>query len=67
MFHRKKTDFRPFFAQAGSNGVNYDFLSIRSTKDCIKKFGESYFRKISGQNSAIKKHFSVKIFVVMDG
>ena len=52
------TIFDRFFARAGSNGLNYDFLSIRLTKDCIYNFGKTYFRKVSALN---REGIAVKI------
>ena len=66
-FIEKWLIFDRFFDRAGSNGPNYDFWSIRLTKNCTYSFGKTYFRKMSGQNSEIKEKFSVTIFVVMDG
>ena len=61
------TDFRPSFTQTDSNGLNYDFLFIRLTKDCIYNFEKTDSRKVSGKNREIEEQFLVTIFVVMDG
>ena len=44
-FIEKWPIFDRFLTRGGLNGLYYDFLSIRLTKDCIKNFRETYFRK----------------------
>ena len=44
-FIEKWPIFGQFFTRGSSDGLYYDFLSIRLTKYCIYNLKETYFRK----------------------